>query len=325
MFYSLANNIFLSKNCRNLQSASDRWEHALTHETEELMALQELGLGVAIDITAKHPWVSKSAFQAKPVKREELIVVNESNKSHRSREQVETYTSIQQGLESSFRPDPTTPINVTVAADFHRSDTRSKTINSETTLTRTVAFHAKDPLGKSRDKKDKEEFEKNLHEWLVKKKCYPVVCGTKGHAKSYEHGLYSETTNHHCIDYLKELGGVTHYVSSITLGATSYQVTSNSTLFNSISSSSEVSAHTFASASTKSKVSRKVFQSHSKEQHIGKLPGTGNILQFRTKGEAVVKCSYNSLANLVSHPQLRKLLEMGINEYIDLKKNGTRK
>ena len=315
--------LVVQKICRNPESARDEWEPSLTYEDDELMALQELGLGVAIDITAKHPWVTKSAFQAKRVKKEELIVINESNKSHREREQVETYTSIQQGLESSFRPDPTTPINVTVAADFHRSDTRSKTIDSKTILTRTVAFRAREPLGRGRDEESKEDFEKRLHEWLVKKKCYPVICGEH---KSNKCGLYSETTNHHCIDYLKELGGVTHYVSSITLGATRYQVILNSTLFNSLSASSEVSAHTIASASTKSKASRKVFQSHSKEQNIGKLPeGTGNILQFRTKGEAVVKCSYNSLSNLVSHPQLRKLLEMGINEYIDLKKNGTRK
>ena len=271
------------------------------------------------------------------------MVINESNRSHRSREQVETYTSIQQGLESSFRPDPTTPINVTVAADFHRSSSRSKTINSQTILTRTVAFRANDPLSKSRDDsvafraKDPlskslddsvsdESFETKLHKWLVEKKCYPVVCGKHAELGGLKCGLYSETTNHHCIDYLKELGGVTHYVSSITLGATKYQVASNSTLFTSLSSSSEVTAHTFASASTKSKASKKVFQSHSKEQHIGKIPKeNGDILHFRTKGEAVVKCSYNSLANLVLHPQLRKFLERGINEYIDLKKNGTRK
>ena len=253
------------------------------------------------------------------------MVINESNRSHRSREQVETYTAIQQGLESSFRPDPTTPINVTVAADFHRSSSRSKTINSQTILTRTVAFRAKDPLGRSgNDSVGKEDFEANLHNWLVEKKCYPVACDV--HTDSFTCGLYSETTNHHCIDYLKELGGVTHYVSSITLGATKYQVALNSTLFASLSSSSEVSAHTFATASAKSKVSKKVFQSHAKEQYIGKIPeGNSDILQFRTKGEAVVKCSYNSLANLVSHPQLRKFLESGINEYIDLKKNGTRK
>ena len=299
-----------------------------------MKALEELGLGVAIDITAKHPWVTKSAFQAKSVvgARKELVVINESNRSHRSREQVETYTSIQQGLESSFRPDPTTPINVTVAADFHRSSSRSKTINSQTILTRTVAFRAKYPVNKSGDDSvSKERFEENLHKWLVEKKCYPVVCGVhpskpEGLKCGLECGLYSETTNHYCIDYLKELGGVTHYVSSITLGATKYQVALNSTLFTSLSSSSEVTAHTFASASTKSKASKKVFQSHSKEQYIGKIPeGNGDILHFRTKGEAVVKCSYNSLANLVTHPQLRKFLERGINEYIDLKKNGTRK
>lgn len=299
------------------------WELSLTDQEYELKVLQELGLGVAINITAKHPWVTKSAFQAKPVTREELIVINESNRSLKSKEHVETYTSIQQGLESSFRPDPTTPINITVAADFHRSSTRSKTIDSKTVLTRTIAFCAKDPFSRNRDEENKEDFEKNLHEWLVRKKCYPVTCAIH---TSKGCGLYSETTNHHCIDYLKELGGVTHYVSSITLGATKYQVILNSTYFNSLSASSEVSAHNFTLASTKTKASRKVFQSQCKEQHIGKIPdGKDDAIPFRTRGEAVVKCSYNSLANLVSHPQLREFLECGISEYIDSKKNGTRK
>ena len=150
------------------------WELSLSDKDDEMEILKELGLGVAVDITRKHPWVTKSAFQAKPVIKEELVVINESNRSQRSREQVETYNSIQQGLESSFRPDPTTPISVTVAADFHRSNSRSKTINSQTILTRTVTFRAKDPLQKSRDdRKGKESFENNLHQWLVKRNCYP--------------------------------------------------------------------------------------------------------------------------------------------------------
>ena len=278
---------------------------------------------MAVDITAKHPWATKSAFLAKKVKKHELIVINESNRSQRSREQVETYTTIQQGLESSFRPDPTTPINVTVAADYHRSNTKSKTISSQMVLTRTIAFRANDPLHRVEDEESREnDFETNLHDWLVKKKCYPVKCGKHG---SNDCGLYAARTNHHCIEYLKELGGVTHYVSSITLGATRYQVTLNSTLFHSFSTSSEVNANSFVSGSTKLKISGKVFQSQSKEQNIGRLPENKDILQFRSKGEAVVKCSYNSLANLVAHPQLRKLLERGINEYIDLKRNGTRK
>ena len=293
--------------------ARAKWEPTLTDDEAELSILQELGLGVAIDITAKHPWARKSAFQAKEVKnKRELIVINESNKFHKSKEQVETYTAIQADLESGFRPDPTKPISVTIAADYHRSSSRSKTIDSKTVLTRTVAFGAIDPT--SRVQKE-EEFETNLKKWLKERGCFD---GEK----------YDKTTNHHCIRYLNELGGVTHYVSSITLGATKYQVSLNSTLFSSVSSSSGIKAETFVSASAKTKVSTKVFQSQQKQQHIGRVPdekNEGRLINFRTKAEAVVKCSYTSLANLVSNPTLRKMLDIGINEYIDKKKNGTRK
>lgn len=302
-------------------SIDGSWEPSLTYDEEELKALEELGLGVAVDITAKHPWVSKSAFRAKSVSTKDLIVINESNKFHKSREHVETYSDIQAGLESSFRPDPSKPINVTVAADFHRSNTRSKTIDSQTLLTRTIAFRAKDPASKDESKNC---FELNLHKWLVKEGCYPQC--DKHYPNLCKCHSYADTTNHHCICYLKELGGVTHYVSSITLGATKYHVSLNSTVFSSFSSSSGVSADTLLTASTRLKGTRKVFQAQSKVQRIGKIPNDdSNILQFRTKGEAVVKCSYHSLANLVSHPQLRCMLERGIHEYIDSRKNGTRK
>lgn len=337
-------------------SIDGEWEPTLTDLEQELKALEELGLGVAVDITAKHPWVTKSAFQAKSVKSKDLIVINESNKFHSSQEHVEKYSDVQAGLESSFRPDPSKPINVTVAADFHRSSIRSKTIDSKTLLTRTVAFHAQDPANRD---ETTEEFEANLHKYLVKEKCflpckeYPHCCTeslanrddtteTNHHKYSvkekrfsqcekYPHSCadckYNATTNHKCIRYLKELGGVTHYVSSVTLGATRYQVYRNSTLFGSASTSSGISADTFVSASTKTKASRKVFNFNSKVHRIGKIPESldCSVLQFRTKGEAVVKCSYNSPANLVSHPNLRMQLEMGIHEYIDSKKNGTRK
>ena len=292
--------------------ATAKWEPTLTDNEAELAILQELGLGVAIDISARQPWVRKSAFQAKEVKKkEELIVINESNKFHESKEQIETYTAIHADLESGFRPDPTKPISVTIAADYHRSSSRSKTINSKSLLTRTIAFCARDPSRIS----EEEVFEANLKKWLKERGCFD---GKK----------WNKTTNHHCIQYLNELGGVTHYVSSITLGATKYQVSLNSTLFNSLSTSSGIKAETFVTASAKTKVSSKVFQSHQKQQHIGRVPDEkeeGRLINFRTKAEAVVKCSYTSLANLVSDPTLQRMLDRGINEYIDKKKNGTRK
>ena len=336
--------------CRTLTDADDKkeiwessWESSLNEE--ELHLLEELGLGVAVDITAKHPWARKSAFQAKPVveapaeqeasklvakAKADLIVINESNQFLKTKEHVETYSEVQASLESSFRPDPSKPISINITADFHRSNTRSKTIKGSTVLTRTVAFRVQEPS--SRIEREKEVFEKKLHNWLVhpKRKC----CEIKDHNHSNGNNnecVYSQKTNHYCIDYLKDLGGgVTHYVSSITLGATKYQISRNSTHFNSLSTSAGGGIDTFVSVSTKSKVSKKVFQSSSKEQQIGRVPqhdraDLKELLRFRTKGEAVVRCSYNSLSNLVSHPELRRQLERGIQEYIDTQKNGTRK
>ena len=219
---------------------------------------------------------------------------------------METYTTIQADLESGFRPDATKPIQVTIAADAHRSSSRSKTIDSKTILTRTIAFCARDPSSREQNPED---FEKKLKEWLEKQGC----------------SKYDKTTVTLCIQYLNELGGVTHYVSSITLGATNYHVSLNSTLLTSLSG---LKAESFVTNSVKTKTSSKVFQSKQKQHHIGRVPDEskeGRLINFHTKAEAVVKCSYTSLANLVSHPTLRKIVERGINEYIDIKKNGIRK
>ena len=301
------------------------WEASLTDDSSELKILEELGLGVAVDITAKNPWARKSAFQAKSVSdADDLIVTNESNQFLRTSHHVETYSEMQSRLESKFRPNPSKPISVNIAADFHRSNTRSKTIKGTTVLTRTVTFRAKDPTTRRQD--SEEDFERNLHMWLQRQNLVSCKnCGKNPNPESCQCAdcTYDPKTNHYCIDYLRELGGVTHYVSSITLGAKKYQIERNSTLFRSLSASTGV-----ASTSEKSKASRKAFQTWSKQQQVGKVPQYDNgnlreLLKFRTKGEAVIQCSYNSLSNLVFHLQLCKYLELGIQEYIDLQKNGT--
>ena len=321
---------YLVSLCSNLSSVYDEpWEASLTDDSSELKILEELGLGVAIDITVKQPWARKSAFQAKSVlQANDLIATNESNQFLKTSQHVESYSEMQAGLESKFRPDPSKPISVHIAVDFHRNHTKSKTIKGTTVLTRTVAFRAKDPTTRRQD--NEEKFERNLHTWLQRQNLVSCKdCGKNPNIESCQcaNYTYNPKTNHYCIDYLRELGGVTHYVSSITLGATKYHIERNSTLFRSLSNSTGVSV---ASTSEKTKASRKAVESCSKQQQVGKVPqyDDGNLrelLKFRTKGEAVVQCSYNSLSNLVFNLQLRKYLELGIQEYIDLQKNGTRK
>lgn len=119
-----------------------------------------------------------------------------------------------------------------------------------TVLTRTVAFCAK---GLTRRKEQIEDFEERLQKWLCKK--YP--CTKESDETCY---IYLPKTNHLCIDYLKELGGVTHYVSSLTLGATRYQVT--------IPLYFKFFWNWCGFICLSIKATRKVFQSISKEQQI---------------------------------------------------------
>ena len=323
---------------------------------DECTRLQELGLGVAVDITQKQSWGKKSTFQAKEVtEKAELIVINESNQFKKYHEVVESYSEVQTALESSFRPTPNQPIDVSIAADFHRSLINKKSMKGETVLTRTVAFRMRDPV-KRADKK--EEFEVQLHEWLKRSDCVkmgdeethlsdgsdipkvsmiPARLGNgkpnpqipdecKGDSFMY----YTPETNHTCIDFLKALGGVTHYVSSITLGATRYQVETEKLLNITLSHSAGAHVDKFASTTVKSNRKKKKFVSNSKTEAIGRVPprekdGTAKtLLKFRTKDEAVVRCSFTSLSHLVSHPGLQRELEAAIQEYIDFRLHGTR-
>lgn len=326
--------------CTEDANALDQpWESSLTDD--DLHFLEDFGLGVAVNITSKRPWARKSAFQAKPVctcsltseKRADLIVINESNRFQNSEEQVDTYFEVQTGMESSFRPDPSKPIHVSVSADFHRSSSQSKTIKGTSVLTRTVAFRAKDPMSK---RECKEEFENNLHRWLMSKGCVACTSITPDHNGAQQTHLqcdccnYSPTTNHFCIEYLHELGGVTHYISSVTLGAMRYQILMNSTTFMSASNSAVIGADSLVTAAARTKAKKKLFQSSSNVEQIGKIPQHCDVsknlkepLRFRTKGEAVVRCNYNSLANLVSHPQLHQYLDQAIQGSIDLQNSGT--
>ena len=63
-----------------------------------------------MNITEKHSWGKKSAFQAKEVNNtKQLIVINESNQFKKYHEVVESYSEVQTALESSFRPSPNVP------------------------------------------------------------------------------------------------------------------------------------------------------------------------------------------------------------------------
>ena len=284
-----------------------------------------------MDITEKHSWVKKSTFQAKKIDNiSELVAINESNQSKEYQEAVENFSEVHGSLQSSFRP--TTPISLSIAADFHRSFKRSKEMSGKTVLTRTISFKAKDPITMQQEM---ETFEIQLNEWLKQKKCLksiseadPKLRITQESKEAFKDKddtwmYYSAETNHVCLDYLRALGSVTHYVSSVTLGASRYTVNNTKSMAKSGSLSAGVSGTPYASATASGGIKRGWFQFNRNKETIGKVPDKDNFLLYRGKEEAVVRCSYSPLSYLVSHPHLRSELDSAVEEYIDSQVHGT--
>lgn len=165
--------------------------------------LKRLGLGKAIDATHPHPWTSKSPYQAKDVAtNKDLVITTEGHHVQNFTEVVQNYFDIQGSLESSLTI-PNQPIGIGVAADVHRSQTDIQIIRGKTVSTRTIAFKIKWEGGK------KTRFEQHLEHYLEREK-----------------GLQQEQKSEAelCYEFLKSLGGITHYISSVTLGAMEYSV-----------------------------------------------------------------------------------------------------
>ena len=284
-----------------------------------------------MDITEKHSWVKKSTFQAKKIdKIADLVAINESNQSNEYQEIVENFSEIHGSLQSSFRP--TTPISVSIAADFHRSYKHSKEMAGKTVLTRTISFKVKDPITMQQEM---ETFETQLNEWLKQKKCLKPLNGVDPELGMTEESqgafeaedgtwwCYTPATNHVCLDYLRALGSVTHYVSSVTLGASRYTVRTTKSVTKSASQSAGVSGTPYASAAVSSDVKKGLFKLNRNKETIGKVPDKNDFLPYRGNDEAVVCCSYSPLSYLVSHPHLRSELDSAVEEYIDSQVHGT--
>ena len=273
-----------------------------------------------MDITENHSWVKKSTFQAKKItKISELVAINECNQSNEYKEVVKKFDEVHGSLESGYKP--ITPISISIAADLHRSCKSTREMFGKTVFTRTVSFKAKDPITLQ---KERETFETELNEWLKQKKCIkplneadPELGITEESKYAFEDGrtwwYYTPATNHECLDYLRAVGSVTHYVSSVTLGASTY------TVHNITAKKSRISSGPTASSG----ITSGFFKFVGTKETIGKVPDTDKPLQYRGTDEAVIRCSYSPLGYLVSHPHLRSELDSAIEEYIDSQVHGT--
>ena len=294
-------------------------EGLLRDRPDELERISELGLGKAIDTTLSNPWANKKAYKAREMKLEDLIVTNEGNRVKRFAEEIESYFEVQGRIEQSVKI-PDKPIDMSVAAEAHRSHNSSYSIQGTTVLTRTISFTIGAPLVPRQSRQvdgidgipellvdSRSTFEKRLDKW-VKARCDGSDLGA-------DH-QYDDKTNSYCREFLESLGGATHYVSSITLGAMSYKVKSSIRSAAKISQESSVKVPRAVGIKTSATAKRGSLRKRSDEQEIGQIPENG-VIQIRSPAEAVIRYSFTPLTNLVSNLELRAHLQRAIQQYFE--------
>lgn len=254
-----------------------------------------MGLGKGLDCTLVHPWTSKTSYQAQDVREAELEVITEGQHLKHFLELAEDYVNIHAGLENTLE-SPSYRCDGGVAADAHRTHGETHVLRGRMVLTRKVGFRVASPgEGDSR----KSRFEQQLERFIQRERSSPMEPGV------------SKSEPELCYDFIHLVGGMTHFVSSISLGAMEYCVTR-------MPGRVEAGA---GQGSSMASVRRRINSirgtrraTATVSEKIGRIREDG--VKAGSADEGVLRYSYMPLTSLVRQPQLASHLKHALKLYV---------
>ena len=215
-------------------------------------------------------------------------------------EYVETHYEVQGTIETAVKV-PSKPIDASVAADLSRSHSHAKRISGKNIITRTISYKLSCLSMQSSEVSSVDNathFERSLDAWVESK------TGKKD-------GKYTDDTNSYCREFLIDaLGGATHYVSSITLGAMTYETQTVSSTENHTSTHVKANIPRIAALKTSLHLSTTSTRKQEKSEKIGIFPKEDEeqMIAFRTPSEAVIRYAFTPLTALIANRVLRKYI-----------------
>ena len=309
---------------------------------EEIQRFVDLGLGRGVDLTDPRPWANKGSFQVRlpnAANLSDIIGTDEGGllQSYESRicSSEDAQAQVKAGLSV-----PHTPVSLGIQAETSRSSNSSKKVKTTTAINRTISFRmdsisVPEPSPKETPQEQKSgesgqpspSFEENLSRWIWKQMCHrntnkkPQELAEKSAisllADYMQNSSKDEVTMivEDCSDFVNSFG-VTHYVSSITLGASEHAVESKSKRTRTVKQGSSVSIPMIASAEESSSVKSKFSKSTSRTQYLGKI--VDKRVERGSSNEAVVDVKILPIYSLISNNQFVYLaLYKAIADYIE--------
>ena len=195
-------NSISSNRSNSVSSSSDRkskakgpWTNAIISK-EEIQRFIDLGLGRGIDTTDPELWRNKCAFTVRHATFKNVIGTDEGNLAEDYSKKVLSGNDLQEEFKESVIKSATTPIPIVLEAGSSRSAVSTRIVKGKRVVTRTVSFDYSKSISD-----DKNTFEDVISKWIKK----------------------HENMEKGCEEFIQYFG-VTHYVTSITLGASEHSI-----------------------------------------------------------------------------------------------------
>lgn len=313
-----------------------------------------LGLGRGIDATKKNPWTNKTSFQVRRV-HNSVVETNEGGTLASYDHEILSIASLDEQFQASLNP-PECPINIHVEADINRCVNASRYVIGKRVFTRTIGFQTdieeKYTDGESQRNgkethlvpRDPTEivynsqnsaltFEERLYHWLLQKiahKCAMIgqridIRSDENYADQLTKLMHSNKTltrvdeeiKAGCREIIQSLR-ITHYVTSIRLGAAEYRVMSEGEYHKQLALGGAFGLDSLAVEATTgfTKQTKKEAFRCSQLRKIGCIDENDKV-EKGSEGETVLTLQVQPITRLIRVPAVKAALIGAVENYME--------
>ena len=285
---------------------------------EEIPRFAELGLGRGVDSTNVSPWINKSAFQVRNPTVQNLIGTDEGGLLQSYKSSISGVVDIQEELKASVST-PNTPVSLGVEGELSRSCHASRKAVGRKVINRIISFRVGQEDSDKSLPKCMVTFEEFLSQWILNRintREEKLADSKIEEDAGFTLNTYLSSASKKdtalvvddCSNFIR-LYGVTHYVTSISLGASEHTVVTESLYSQMVKEGFDISI-----SDTKFKSSKTVL----KIELLGRI--VDEKVERGSENEAVVEIKLlpiNSLIRPNSH--LHHTMQEALINYIEKK------
>ena len=313
-----------------------------------------LGLGRGIDATKKNPWANKTSFQVRRV-HNSVVETNEGGTLETYDHEILSIASLDEQFQASLNP-PECPINIHVEADINRCVNASRYTIGKRVLTRTIGFQTdieekytdgeshrngkethlvpRDPTEIVYNSQNSSlTFEERLYHWMLQRiahKCALIgqridIRNDENYADQLTKLLHSNKTltrvdeeiKAGCREIVQSLR-ITHYVTSIRLGAAEYRVMSEGEYHKQLALGGAFGLDTLAVEATTgfTKQTKKEASRCSQLRKIGCIDENDKV-EKGSEGETVLTLQVQPITRLIRVPAVKAAMIGAVENYME--------